>query len=155
VPLVNIFRRIVFFAQWPAAVLAPIWLFIAPGAFQPGWSAVLALITGPLLFIVMIVPAIICVSARTVRRSGMAPAVYAVLVVLLWIAVLVFGLAFPGSSDVKAYPSFLEGAGASADTADAVAAVCTLAVIGLSIGIIVAASVGAAQARKSALSRPL
>ena len=151
VHLVSTFRRIVFFAQWPAAFLAPIWLLVAPGAFQPGWAAVLATLTAPLLFLITIVPPIICVCVGNVRRSRMAPAAYSVLVAAMWVAVVVFGISFPGASDVRSYPSLIEHAGVSSDAADSIATVSILAMIGLSVAIIVAAAVGAAQAKNAGL----
>jgi hypothetical protein len=137
------FQRIVFFAQWAAAVLAPFWLFASPGAFKGGWAVVLALFTAPLLLTAMIIPPIVCVATKRTRRSRTAPRVYSFLAVALWATVFLHGTSIESDSDIEHFPSWLENLGASSTTSDTVFALSAVVIVLLALSAIVAVFVGA------------
>jgi hypothetical protein len=140
---VIIFQRIVFFAQWVAAFLAPFWLFASPGAFKGGWAVVLALFTAPLLLTAMIIPPIVCVAVTKTRRSMRAPAVYSFLAVALWATVFLHGTSIASDSDVEHFPSWLENAGVAPALSEVIFALTAILIALLALSSIVAVFVGA------------
>lgn len=105
-------RRVVFWGQWVAAILLPLWLFAAPGAFNPGWMALLAFFTGPVVFTVILLCAIVTTTARPVRTSRTAPPWFSVFSLAFWTSILLWGAATEGVGDGMPYTPLLAGWGA-------------------------------------------
>lgn len=86
-----IIRRALFFAQFGAAVVLPLWIFIARGIVNDGlgWDIVSYLFVCPALFVIMMVIAVLNYARKSVRASkqlswlgaGIQLALYSVLIV--------------------------------------------------------------------------
>ena len=116
-------RRIVFVAQWFAAALLPVWWFVQPGAFNPGWAAVLMLFVAPILLVLLIVSSLVAVLARPGKPVAAVSGGYAIAAPLSWLFAFLLPLAMEGASDARSYPSAFELLGMPSAVAGALAGV--------------------------------
>ena len=80
--------RFVFVAQWVFAVLLPIFFFIGRGVVgaQLGWLSVLGVIYGFFVIVLLLVPPMMTLFDRTVRRQKRTRWGYALSTIVLWAA---------------------------------------------------------------------
>ena len=93
--------RFVFVAQWVFAVLLPIFFFIGRGLVgaQLGWLSVLGVIYGFFVIVLLLVPPIMTLFDRTVRRQKRTRWGYALSTIVLWAALTIAALAVPDAGD--------------------------------------------------------
>lgn len=93
--------RFVFIAQWVAAVLLPLFVFLGRGLVgaQMGWMAVLGIVYGLFVIVVLLVPPVMTLFDRTVRRQKTTRFAYDISSFVLWGALLIAGLTIPDAGD--------------------------------------------------------
>ena len=94
--------RFVFVAQWVAAVLLPVFFFIGRGLVgaQLGWLSVLGVVYGLFAIAILMVPPIMTLFDRTVRRSKTTRFGYDIASFALWSRrILVASLTVPDAGD--------------------------------------------------------
>ena len=125
--------RFVFVAQWVAAVLLPVVFFLGRGLVgaELGWMAVLGVVYGILAVVVMLLPPVMTLFDRTVRRGRATRFGYDIASFVLWAAFIVAALTVPDSGDSGHLDSALTTwTGVSYETSQAIFTVAA-AVIGL------------------------
>ena len=125
--------RFVFVAQWVAAVLLPVFFFLGRGLVGAdlGWMAVLGVVYGILAVVVMLLPPVMTLFDRTVRRGKATRFGYDIASFVLWAAFIVAALTVPDSGDSGHLDSALTAwTGMSYETSQAIFTVAA-AVIGL------------------------
>jgi hypothetical protein len=146
--------RFVFIAQWPAALVLPLFLIVGRGLVgaELGWLAVLGILYGLVLVAGMLVPPVLAVIDGTVRAARRTRTAYDVLTFTVWGAFVVAGLTAPDSDDAGHLRSALTvwtGGAVGYDASEAVFAVAFvvlvlgwIALLGVSIAGIVRGSRG-------------
>ena len=88
-----IIRRALYFAQFGAALLLPIWIFLARGivANDTGWDVLAYAILCPVLFVVMIAIAALVTSRKSVRTARAVSWLDVIMQVLLYAALITAG----------------------------------------------------------------
>ena len=127
--------RFVFVAQWVAAVLLPVFFFLGRGLVgaELGWMAIIGVVYGLLAVVVLLLPPVMTLFDRTVRRGKATRFAYDIASFVLWGAFLVAALSVPDSGDSGHLDSALTtwtGGGITYETSEAVFAVAAT-VIGL------------------------
>ncbi|GAA1996533.1 hypothetical protein [Microbacterium ulmi] len=95
------FGRFVYIAQWWAAVVLPVFVWIGRvlvGGYA-GWIAVLGVLYLPLFVAALLVPPILTLFDRGVKPGRVARLGYSVASALLWVGILVLGAALPDAAD--------------------------------------------------------
>lgn len=127
--------RFVFIAQWVAAVLLPAFFFIGRGLVgaQLGWLSVLGVVYGLFVIAVMMIPPILTLFDRTVRRGKATRLGYDIASFVMWAAFIVAGLTVSDAGDGPPLDSALTVWTGGAISQDASTAICSVAgaVIGL------------------------
>ena len=145
--------RFVFIAQWVAAVLLPLFFFLGRGLVgaQIGWLGVLGIVYGLLVVAILLVPPIMTLFDRTVRRQKQTRFGYDVSTFVLWGAFLLASVTVPDSGDSGHLDSALTtwtGGAISYETSQAVFAVAAT-LIGLAyLATAVFAIIGIARWRR-------
>jgi len=93
--------RFVFVAQWVAAVLLPVFFFLGRGLVgaQLGWLSVLGVVYGLFVVAILMVPPIMTLFDRTVRRGKATRFAYDIASFVLWGAFVLAALTVPDSGD--------------------------------------------------------
>jgi hypothetical protein len=93
--------RFVFIAQWVAAVLLPVFFFLGRGLVgaELGWMSVLGVVYGLFVIVVLVLPPVMTLFDRTVRRGKATRFGYDIASMALWVAFIVASLAVPDSGD--------------------------------------------------------
>lgn len=93
--------RFVFVAQWVAAVLLPVFFFLGRGLVgaELGWMAILGIVYGLLVVVVLLLPPVMTLFDRTVRRGKATRFAYDIASFVLWGALLVAAITVPDSGD--------------------------------------------------------
>jgi len=93
--------RFVFIAQWVLVVLLPVFFFLGRGIVgaQLGWMAVLGVVYGLLAVVVLVLPPVLTLFDRTVRRGKATRFGYDIASFVLWIAFILAALTVPDSGD--------------------------------------------------------
>lgn len=145
--------RFVFVAQWVAAVLLPVFFFIGRGLVgaQLGWLSVLGVVYGLFAIAILMVPPIMTLFDRTVRRSKTTRFGYDIASFALWTGILVASLTVPDSGDGGHLDSALTtwtGGGISYETSEAIFTVAAV-IIGLAyLAAVVFGIIGIARWRR-------
>lgn len=148
---------IVWTLQWPLAVLLPVFVFFGRGLLgaEIGWMGAVGLLIGPILLILLLIPPILSVFDLEARRAAAAPRNYAVASVVLWMAMIVAGLALSDGGDVRPFPSSLERwTGMGPDAAAAIVGAAVVIGTAAWIGMLITAIRGIVRARPGLLSGP-
>lgn len=145
--------RFVFVAQWVMVVLLPVFLFIGRGfvGAELGWLAVLGIVYGILVILLLLVPPIMTLFDRTVRRGKKTRLGYDVSSFIMWAGFLIASLTVPDSGDSGHLDSALTTWTGGAITYEASEAIFTAAaaVIGLAyLATVVFAVIGIARWRR-------
>lgn len=127
--------RFVFVAQWVAAVLLPVFFFLGRGLVgaELGWLSVLGVVYGLFVIAVLLLPPILTLFDRTVRRGKATRLGYDVSTLVLWAAFLLAALTVPDAGDGPPLDPALTvwtGGGISQDAAGAIFTVAG-AIVGL------------------------
>ena len=145
--------RFVFVAQWVAAVLLPLFFFLGRGLVgaQIGWMGIIGIVYGLLVVAILLVPPIMTLFDRTVRREKTTRFGYDVSTFVLWGAFLLASLTVPDSGDSGHLDSAVttwSGGAISYETSEAIFTVAAI-VIGLAyLAIVVFAVLGIARWRR-------
>lgn len=93
--------RFVFVAQWVAAVLLPVFLFIGRGFLgaELGWMAIIGIVYGAAVIALMLVPPILTLFDREGRRLRRTRGAYDIATFVLWAAFVVAAISVPDSND--------------------------------------------------------
>lgn len=145
--------RFVFVAQWVAAVLLPVFFFLGRGLVgaQLGWLSVVGFVYGLFVIAVLLVPPIMTLFDRTVRRGKATRIGYDVSSFVLWAAFVLAALTVPDAADGPPLDSALTVWTGGAISQDASAVICAVAgvVVGLAyLAVLVFAIVGIARWRR-------
>lgn len=143
--------RFVFIAQWFAAVLLPLFLFVGRGLLgvELGWMALVGIVYSIYIIPAMYLPPILTLFDRETRARGFVRLGYAISCWVMWGAILVASLSIPDASDGPSLPSFLSLVfGLSEDDSAAVSG-SAIIVVGLSwLAAIVTAIMGIVVGRR-------
>jgi predicted RND superfamily exporter protein len=117
--------RFVFIAQWVAVVLLPVIFFLGRGLLgaELGWMAIIGIVYGLLVVAILLVPPIMTLFDRTVRRGKATRFAYDISSFVLWGAFLVAAVTVPDSGDSGHLDSALTtwtGGGVSYETSEAI-----------------------------------
>lgn len=145
--------RFVFIAQWVAAVLLPVFFFLGRGLVgaELGWMAIVGIVYGLLVVVVLLLPPLMTLFDRTVRRGKATRLAYDIATFVLWAAFVLAALSVPDSSDSGHLDSALTRWTGGAITYEASSAVFTVAatLIGLAyLATFILAVVGIARWRR-------
>lgn len=145
--------RFVFVAQWVAAVLLPVFFFLGRGLVgaQLGWLSVVGFVYGLFVIALLLVPPIMTLFDRTVRRGKATRIGYDVSSFVLWGAFVLAALTVPDAADGPPLDSALTVWTGGAIRQDASAVICAVAgvVVGLAyLAVLVFAIVGIARWRR-------
>ena len=145
--------RFVFIAQWVAAVLLPVFFFLGRGLVgaELGWMAIVGIVYGLLVVAVLLLPPIMTLFDRTVRREKRTRLAYDISTFVLWGAFILAGLSVPDSGDSGHLDSALTRWTGGAITYEASSTVFTVAafVLGLAyLATVVVAIIGIARWRR-------
>ena len=145
--------RFVFIAQWVAAVLLPVFFFLGRGLVgaELGWMAIVGIVYGLLVVVVLVLPPIMTLFDRTVRRGKATRLAYDIATFVLWAAFVLAALSVPDSGDSGHLDSALTRWTGGAITYEASSVVFTVAatLIGLAyLATFVVAVVGIARWRR-------
>ncbi len=93
--------RFVFIAQWVAAILLPVIFFLGRGLVgaELGWMAILGVVYGLVVVAIMLLPPIMTLFDRTVRRGRATRFGYDIATFVLWGGFLLAAFTVPDSSD--------------------------------------------------------
>lgn len=93
--------RMIFVAQWIAAVFLPVFVFIGRGfvGAQLGWMSVLGVVYGAFLILLLAIPPVVALFDTVARRARSARQSYAISSAVLWLALVVMGLTIPDAGD--------------------------------------------------------
>lgn len=148
--------RFVFVAQWVAAVLLPIWFFLGRGLVgaELGWLAVLGFaVYGIFTILILLVPPVITLFDREVRRGKATRSGYSIATWVLWVAILLAALVVPDQADGGPMDSALTrwtGGGISQGASEVIFTVLSAA-IGLAyLAALVLAIIGITRSRRGA-----
>lgn len=145
--------RFVFIAQWVAAVLLPAFLIIGRvlvGA-DIGWLAVIGIVYGGLLVVLMLVPPVLTLLDRGVRKAKATRQGYDIASFALWAAFVVAGLTVPDAGDGGPLDSALTtwtGGAIGNAASEAIFTVVGLAAIVAYLVVLVLAIAGVARWRR-------
>jgi len=145
--------RFVFVAHWVAAVLLPLFFFLGRGLVgaQIGWMGIIGIVYGLLVVAILLVPPIMTLFDRTVRREKTTRFGYDVSTFVLLGAFLLASLTVPDSGDSGHLDSAVttwSGGAISYQTSEAIFTVAAI-VIGLAyLAIVVFAVLGIARWRR-------
>jgi len=145
--------RFVFVAQWVAAVLLPLFFFLGRGLVgaQIGWMGIVGIVYGLVVVAILLVPPIMTLFDRTVRRQKETRFFYDLSTFVLWGAFLVASLTVPDSGDSGHLDSALttwSGGALSYETSGAIFTVAAMT-IGLAyLATVVFAIIGIARWRR-------
>lgn len=145
--------RFVFVAQWVMAVLLPVIFFIGRGfvGAELGWLAIIGIVYGIVVILLLLIPPIMTLFDRTVRRGKKTRVGYDVSSFVLWGGFLVASVTVPDSGDSGHLDSALTtwtGGGITYETSEAIFTAAA-AVIGLAyLATVVFAVVGIARWRR-------
>jgi len=145
--------RFVFIAQWVAAVALPVFFFLGRGLVgaQLGWLSVIGVVYGLFVVAILLVPPIMTLLDRTVRREKETRFGYDIASFVLWAAFLVASLTVPDSGDGGHLDSALTawtGGAISYETSEAIFTVAA-SIIGLAyLAAVVFAIIGIARWRR-------
>jgi predicted RND superfamily exporter protein len=145
--------RFVFIGQWVAAVLLPVFFFLGRGLVgaELGWMAIIGIVYGLLVVAVLLVPPIMTLFDRTVRRRKATRVGYDIATFVLWAAFILAALSVPDSGDSGHLDSALTRWTGGAITYEASSMVFTVAafVLGLAfLATVVFAIMGIARWRR-------
>ncbi|SIT86328.1 hypothetical protein [Microbacterium sp. RU33B] len=93
--------RFVFVVQWILALLLPVWIFLGRelvGA-QVGWMAVIGIVYGAFVILFLLIPPLVSLFDRDVRRRRSERVAYSIAMGVAWIALFLAGLVIPDSGD--------------------------------------------------------
>ncbi|WP_396656186.1 hypothetical protein [Microbacterium sp.] len=144
--------RVVFIAQWIAAVVLPIWFFLGRGLVgaQLGSLWLAALVYGIFVAVVLAVPPVLTLFDSEVRTARSTRTAYSVVSWVLWIAALAAALVVPDQSEGEPLDPALTvwtGGAISASTSEIVFIVLS-AVIGLAyLTVFILAIAGVSRSR--------
>jgi hypothetical protein len=147
--------RFVFVAQWVAAVVLPVWFFIGRGLVgaQIGWLFLGLLVYGIFVAVVLLVPPVITLFDREVRRAKSTRTGYSIASWVLWIAAILAALVVPDQADGPPLNSALTtwtGGAISQQASDTIFLVLS-GIIGLAyLAVFVLAILGVMRARDPA-----
>ncbi|SFR86434.1 hypothetical protein SAMN04487846_0071 [Microbacterium sp. cf046] len=145
--------RFVFVAQWVAAALLPVFFFLGRGLVgaQLGWMGIIGFVYGLFVVAILLVPPIMTLFDRTVRRGKATRFAYDIASFVLWAAFLLASLTVPDSGDSGHLDSALTtwtGGGITYETSQAIFTVAAIA-IGLAyLATVVLAIIGIARWRR-------
>lgn len=145
--------RFVFVAQWVAAVLLPLFFFLGRGLVgaQIGWMGIVGIVYGVVVVAILLVPPIMTLFDRTVRRERRTRFGYDLSSFVLWGAILLAALTVPDSGDSGHLDSAVttwSGGAISYETSQAIFTVAAI-LIGLAyLAAIVFAVIGIARWRR-------
>jgi hypothetical protein len=145
--------RFVFVAQWVAAVLLPLFFFLGRGLVgaQIGWMGIIGIVYGLLVVAILMVPPVMTLFDRTVRREKTTRFGYDLSSFVLWGAFLLAALTVPDSGDSGHLDSAVttwSGGAISYETSEAVFTVAAV-LIGLAyLATVVFAVLGIARWRR-------
>jgi hypothetical protein len=93
--------RFVFIAQWVAAVVLPVWFFIGRGLVgaEVGWLFLGLLVYGIFVVVVLLVPPVITLFDREVRRAKSTRTGYSAASWVLWVAAILAAFVVPDQAD--------------------------------------------------------
>jgi len=145
--------RFVFIAQWVAAVLLPVFFFLGRGLVgaELGWMSLLGVVYGLLVIVVLVLPPVMTLFDRTVRRGKATRFGYDVASFVLWGAFIIASLTVPDSGDSGHLDSALTSWTGGAITYEASATIFNIAafVIGLAyLATLVLAVIGITRWRR-------
>jgi hypothetical protein len=145
--------RFVFVAQWIAAVLLPLFFFLGRGLVgaELGWMAIVGIVYGIVVVIVLLLPPVMTLFDRTVRRGRATRFAYDIASFVLWGSLLVAALTVPDSGDSGHLNSALTTWTGGAVTYEASQAIFTAAgvVVGLAyLAVLVLAIIGIVRWRR-------
>ncbi|MGN8552893.1 UNVERIFIED_CONTAM: hypothetical protein OHV15_09935 [Microbacterium sp. SLM126] len=145
--------RFVFYAQWPVAVLLPVFFFVGRGNVGAGvgWLGFFGLVYGVIVIAVLLVPPALTLFDREVRRERATRLWYDIASAVLWLGFLIGGMTVPDAGDSGSLDTvFMAWFGISAETSAALFALAA-GVIGLSyVAAFVTAIMGIARSRRVA-----
>lgn len=121
--------RFVFVAQWVAAVLLPVFFFLGRGLVgaELGWLAVLGFVYGLFVIAVLMIPPILTLFDRTVRRGKATRFGYDVCSFVMWAAFVVAALTVSDAGDGPPLDSALTAWTGGAISQDASSTISTFA----------------------------
>ncbi|MET0811558.1 MAG: hypothetical protein ABWY03_00795 [Microbacterium sp.] len=127
--------RFVFITQWIAAVVLPAFFFVGRAfvGADAGWLAVLGIVYGFFVILLLLLPPLLTVFDRDVRKAKATRRWYDIATFVLWGAFLVASLTVPDAGDSGPVNSALTNWTNGLVTNDAAAVVCGIA--GIVIGI--------------------
>jgi hypothetical protein len=144
--------RVVYYAQWPAAVFLPVFFFIGRGNVGAGvgWLGFFGLVYGVIVIAVLLVPPVLTLFDREVRRARATRLWYDIASAVLWLGLLVAGMTVPDAADSGPLDTvFMNWFGISAETSAALFALAA-GVTGLAyLASVVTALRGVAAARRA------
>ena len=93
--------RFVFVAQWVAAVLLPVFFFLGRGLVgaQLGWMAIIGIVYGLVVVAILLLPPVLTLFDRTVRRGKATRLGYDIANFALWGGLVAAALTVPDSGD--------------------------------------------------------
>jgi hypothetical protein len=93
--------RFVFVAQWFAAVVMPVFVFLGRGLVgaEIGWMVVIGMIYGIFVILLLLVPPLITLFDREVRAERTERTAFAITSIVLWAGLVLTGLSIPDSGD--------------------------------------------------------
>lgn len=93
--------RFVFYAQWPLALFLPVFFFLGRGAIgaQLGWMAIVGIVYGLFVVALLLIPPILTLFDREVRRARATRVRYDLASAVLWVGFLLGGMTVPDSGD--------------------------------------------------------
>jgi hypothetical protein len=144
--------RVVYYAQWPAAVFLPVFFFIGRGNVGAGvgWLGFFGLVYGVIVIAVLLVPPVLTLFDREVRRARATRLWYDIASAVLWLGLLVAGMTVPDAADSSPLDTvFMNWFGISAEASAALFALAA-GVTGLAyLASLVTALRGVAAARRA------
>lgn len=145
--------RFVYYAQWPVAVFLPVFFFIGRGNVGAGVGNLgfFGLVYGVVVIALLLVPPVLTLFDRDVRRARATRMAYDVASAVLWIGFLLGGLTVPDAADSGALDSALMAwFGITAQTSAALFAI-SAAMIGLAyVAALAFAIIGIGRGRATA-----
>ncbi|MET0734119.1 MAG: hypothetical protein ABWY55_00520 [Microbacterium sp.] len=145
--------RFVFVAQWVAAVVLPFLFFFGRGFVGAGvgWLGFFGFVYGLFVILVLLVPPVMTLFDRTVRREKRTRLAYDIASFVLWGAFIVASLTVPDAGDGPALDSALTawtGGGISQEASTVIFTVAGI-LIGLAyLATVVTAVIGIARWRR-------
>lgn len=138
--------RFVFITQWVAAVVLPAFFFVGRAfvGADAGWLAVIGIVYGFFVILLLLLPPLLTVFDREVRRAKATRRLYTIASFVLWGAFVVASLTVPDAGDSGPVDTALTNWTGGAVSNDAAAAIC--AVAGIVIGVAYVAALAFAVA---------